>query len=92
MTTTLIEQIKQQSELIQQGYTPSIDLHNRSVLELLDTIDGLLSDALDEEQTRDLAIEASALISMVRAKMGFPASFYTNHNEFKQRPKLRRVK
>jgi hypothetical protein len=92
MTTMLLEQIKKQSELIQQGYSPSIDLHNRSVLELLDIIDELLSDALDEGQTRDLAVEASAVISMVRVKMGFPASFYTSHNEFKQRQKLRLIK
>ena len=74
----LTDQINSATAKELAGYQPMVDRLGRSVLELLETIDDL-ADALREDRAdrTESAIQIGCLVSMIRSKLGFPASVHT---------------
>ena len=74
---SLIDQLNSATAKELAGYQPMADHLDRSVLELLDTLDEL-ADALREDRSdrAESAIQISCLVSMIRVKLGFPATIH----------------
>lgn len=82
MNAALLEQINRASANELTGMSPIQDKLNRSVLELLDTISEV-ADGIGDELGHDneQAIQIECLVSMIRVKLGFPASVHTMPQE-----------
>lgn len=74
---SLLDQLNSAAAKELAGYQPVSDNSNRSVLDLLDEIDEE-AECLgrNSEEWRELAVQISFLVCMVRVKLGFPASIH----------------
>lgn len=78
----LVEQIKYAAEQESAGYKADADNGTSSVFDLLNNIDEYVGGIIDGSETfRSDAVEISCMISMIRVKLGFPATFHTKPSE-----------
>lgn len=76
----LLDQLNSATAKELAGYQPVSDNSNRSVLDLLDEIDEEAEYlGRNSEEWRELAVQISFLVCMVRVKLGFPASIHTTN-------------
>lgn len=78
----LIDQINNARAKELAGFEPMADRLDRSVIELLEEIDGLSDDIRElAPEAHEQAIQICCLVSMVRVKLGFPASVHLTKAE-----------
>jgi len=78
MMMTLIDQINNAAERELAGYKPDTDDGICSVLSLLNNIDEYIDGVIEgSELAVSDAVEISEMVSMIRVKLGFPATFHT---------------
>ena len=79
---TLVEQIQSAAEQELAGYKADADNGTISVFYLLNNIDEYVGGIIEGSETSiSDAVEISGMISMIRVKLGFPATFHTKPSE-----------
>ena len=75
----LIDQINSATAKELAGYHPVTDRNDRSVLDLLEEIEGEAEClGTNSEEWQGLAIRISFLACMIRVKLGFPATVHSS--------------
>ncbi len=73
----LLDQIKRATAKELAGYQPMSDQIDRSVFELLDTVNELIDGLTESPEEQETIDQLRCVVSMIRVKLGFPATVHT---------------